>query len=179
MGSLPTRGRAHREAVSGAGTSPGAARRKVGLMGRVSQWAVRSPWYALLSWIGIMIVIGVLGTRFGGDYNNNFQLPHTESTTAQDLLSKLSGGAGTGTGLDGQVVWKSASGKATEGSAGSTMKGVLTDLSGSAGVACVLTPFGPPLGSACPQQPAGQGQGQRGQGQQGQPQLSPEARGAL
>src|SRR3954465_957935 len=127
--------------------------RKVGLMGRVSQWAVRSPWYALLSWIGIMIVIGVLGTRFGGDYNNNFQLPDTESTTAQELLSKLSGGAGTGTGLDGQVVWKSASGKATEGSAATTMKGVLTQLSTSPGVACVLTPFGAPLGSACPQQP--------------------------
>jgi putative drug exporter of the RND superfamily len=151
----------------------------------------------LLTWIGLMIVIGVLGTRFGGEYNNNFQLPDTESTTAQDLLSKLSAGAGTGSGLEGQVVWKSASGKATEGSAGSTMKGVLTELSSSPGVACVLTPFGPPLGSACPQQPAGQGQqgqgqqgqgqqgqgqqgqGQQGQGQQGQPQLSPEARRAL
>jgi putative drug exporter of the RND superfamily len=161
-------------------------------MGRVSQWAVRRPWFALLTWIGIMITVGVLGTRFGGEYNNNFQLPDTESTTAQDLLSKLSGGAGTGTGLEGQVVWKSASGKATEGSAGSTMKGVLTELSSSPGVACVLTPFGPPLGSACPEQPAGQGQqdqgqqgqgqqgqGQQGQGQQGQPQLSPEARRAM
>ena len=76
-------------------------------MGRVSQWAVRRPWYALLTWIGIMIVVGILGTRFGGDYNDNFELPDTESTTAQDLLSDLSGGAGTGAGLDGQVVWKS------------------------------------------------------------------------
>jgi len=39
-------------------------------MGRVSQWAVRRPWYALLSWVGIMFAIGILGTRFGGDYNN-------------------------------------------------------------------------------------------------------------
>jgi putative drug exporter of the RND superfamily len=147
-------------------------------MGRVSQWAVRRPWSALLTWIGIIIVVGVLGTKFGGDYNNNFQLPDTESTTAQDLLSKLSGGAGTGTGLDGQVVWKSASGRATEGSAAATMKGVLTELSTSPGVACVLTPFGAPLGSGCPQRRAGQGQ--QGQGaQQGQPQLSPAARGAL
>ncbi len=57
-----------------------------------------------------MVFIGVLGTKFGGDYNDNFQLPDTESTTAQELLSKLSGGAGTGTGLDGQVVWSPASG---------------------------------------------------------------------
>ena len=158
-------------------------------MGRVSQWAVRSPWYALLTWVGIILVVGVLGTKFGGDYNNNFQLPDTESTTAQDLLSKLSGGAGTGTGLDGQVVWSPASGRATEGAAATTMKGVLTQLSTSPGVACVLTPFGPPLGSACPKQPAQQGeQGQQRQGQtqpgqqgqqKGQPQLSPEARGAL
>src|SRR3954463_6192770 len=134
-------------------------------MGRVSQWAVCRPWFALLAWIGIFVVVGVLGTTFGGAYSNNFQLPNTESTTAQDLLSKLSAGVGTGTGLDGQVVWKTASGKGNEGSAGSTMEGVLTELSSSPGVACVLTPFGPPLGSACPQQPGGQGQ--QGQGQQG------------
>ena len=132
-------------------------------MGRVSQWAVRSPWYALLTWVGIILVVGVLGTKFGGDYNDNFQLPDTESTTAQDLLSKLSGGgAGTGTGLDGQVVWSPASGSATEGAAATTMKGVLTQLSTSPGVACVLTPLGPPLGSACPQQPAQQGAGRAG-----------------
>src|SRR3954447_6242314 len=150
-------------------------------MGRVSQWAVCRPWFALLAWIGIFVVVGVLGTTFGGAYSNNFQLPNTESTTAQDLLSKLSGGAGTGTGLDGQVVWKSASGKATEGSAAATMKSVLTTLSTSPRVACVLTPLGAPVGSACPKRPAGQGrQGQQGQGaQQGQPQPSPAARGAL
>src|SRR3954469_19419033 len=150
-------------------------------MGRVSQWAVGRPWFALLAWIGIFVVVGVLGTTFGGAYSNNFQLPNTESTTAQDLLSKLSGGAGTGTGLDGQVVWKSASGKATEGSAAATMKSVLTTLSTSPRVACVLTPLGAPVGSACPKRPAGQGrQGQQGQGaQQGQPQPSPAARGAL
>src|SRR3954452_23325548 len=102
-------------------------------MGRVSQWAVRSPWYALLTWVGIVLVVGVLGTKFGGDYTDNFQLPDTESTTAQDLLSKLSGGgAGTGTGLDGQVVWSPASGSATQGAAATTMKGVLTQLSTSA-----------------------------------------------
>src|SRR4051794_1314617 len=145
-------------------------------MGRVSQWAVRSPWYALLTWVGIVLVVGVLGTKFGGDYNDNFQLPDTESTTAQDLLSKLSGGgAGTGTGLDGQVVWSPASGSATtQGAAATTMKGVLPQLPPSPGGACVLPPLGPPLGSACPQQPAQQGEGgqaQQGQGQQkGQPQ---------
>ena len=59
-------------------------------MGRVSQWAVRRPWYALLTWVGIMVVVGILGTRFGGDYNDNFELPDTESTTAQELLADVS-----------------------------------------------------------------------------------------
>jgi len=148
-------------------------------MGRISQWAVRRPWWALLGWVGIMVVVGLLGVRFGGDYNNNFQLPDTESTTAQDLLSKLSGGAGTGTGLDGQVVWTSQSGKATDASAKAAMAGLLTQLSALHGIDCVLTPFGDPLGPACPQQPAGRGQQGQGGSQGEQPQLSPAAQGAL
>ena len=140
-------------------------------MGRVSQWAVRRPWYALLTWVGIMVVVGILGTRFGGDYNDNFELPDTESTTAQELLADLSGGAGTGAGLEGQVVWKPDSGTATDASAEAAITGLLTDLSTSPGVACVLTPYGEPLGSACPPQPADQGQGgQQGEQQGEQPQ---------
>ncbi len=54
----------------------------------------------------LVLASGGFGTKFGGDYNDNFQLPDTESTTAQDLLTGLSAGAGTGAGLDGQVVWK-------------------------------------------------------------------------
>ena len=83
-------------------------------MGRVSQWAVRRPWFALGTWVGIMVLIGVLGTTFGGDYNDNFELPNTESTTAQDLLGELSGSAGTGAGLDGQIVWSADSGNVTD-----------------------------------------------------------------
>jgi hypothetical protein len=49
-------------------------------------------------------------------------------------------------------------------------------LATSPGVSCVLTPFGEPLGTGCPEQPADQGGG----GEAGeQPQLSPEAQGAL
>ena len=147
-------------------------------MGRVSQWAVGRPWWALFGWVGIMVVIGVLGARFGGDYNDNFQLPESESTTAQDLLAKLSGAAGTGTGLEGQVVWKPQTGKTTDAAPKADVTGLLTQLSTSRGVACVLTPFGAPLGSACPEQPAGQGsRGSSGEGEQ--PQLSPQAQGAL
>ena len=84
-------------------------------MGRVSQWAVRRPWYALLTWVGDHGRGRLPRGRFGGDYNDNFELPDTESTTAQELLADLSGGgAGTGAGLEGQVVWKPDSGTATD-----------------------------------------------------------------
>jgi RND superfamily putative drug exporter len=150
-------------------------------MGRVSQWAVRRPVYALLAWIGLVILVGVLGTTIGGNYNNNFNLPNTESTTAQDLLKKLSGSAGTGSGLDGQVVWRADSGKATEGAAGAAMKSMLTTMSTSHGVACVVTPFGEPQGPQCPKQSGGaQGQQGQGGGTQGQlPQGSRLAQGAM
>ena len=146
-------------------------------MGRVSQWAVRRPVYALLTWVGIMILVGIIGTKFGGDYNDNFQLPDTESTTAQDLLSNLSGGAGTGAGLDGQVVWKPESGKVTDAAAKAAMTAVLTELSTSKGVTCVITPFGDRRWA----RPAPRSRPARAvveQGQQ-QPQLPPAAEGAM
>ncbi len=146
-------------------------------MGRMSQWAVRRPWRGLLAWVGIMVVAGVLGVRFGGDYNDNFELPDTESTTAQELLADLSGGAGTGAGLEGQVVWRADTGAVTDPAAEETMTALLTALSAAPGVSCVLTPFGEPLGPECPEQPPGQG-GPSGE-ESGQPELSDDAAGAL
>ena len=119
-----------------------------------------------------MVVVGILGTRFGGDYNDNFELPDTESTTAQELLADLSGGgAGTGAGLEGQVVWKPDSGTATDASAEATMTDLLTELSTSPGVSCVLTPvrratrLGMPGATRGPEAKGGQ------QGEQPQPEL--------
>src|SRR3954451_8087321 len=146
-------------------------------MGRVSEWAVRRPVYALLTWIGIVIVVGVLGTTIGGNYNDNFQLPDTESTTAQNLLQDLSGSAGTGAGLDGQIVWRPDSGKATESAAGTDMKALLTKISTMRGVQCVETPFGDPLGSGCPAPPADQGSDD-GNNDQSNSDQSPAAQGA-
>ena len=119
-------------------------------MGRVSQWAVRRPWYALLTWIVLIAAIIAASVAWGGDYNDNFELPDTESTTAQELLSELSGTAGTGSGLEGQVVWASDAGSVTDADAQQTMTGVLTEVSKVSGVLCVFTPFGEPIGTGCP-----------------------------
>ncbi len=147
-------------------------------MGRISQWAVRHPWFGLASWLLLVAVIVALFTQLKGDYNDNFNLPESESTTAQNLLKDLSGGAGTGSGLDGQVVWKSGSGKVTETVNAAVVTKLLTEISKAPGVTCVVTPLGAPLGSACPQQPPSQGQGGQGQGQ-GQPPLKPGAEGPM
>lgn len=150
-------------------------------MNRISQWAVRHPWWGLASWLVLVGVIVVLFSSFKGDYNDNFNLPDSESTTAQNLLKDLSGGAGTGAGLDGQVVWKTDSGKVTDPAAKATMTQVLSQVAKVPGVACVVTPFGPALGSGCPPQHAAQGQGQgQGQGEgQGQVSTRPGAAGAM
>ena len=148
-------------------------------MGRLSQWAVRRPVYALLTWFVIMLAVGFVGTAYGGNYNDNFELPDTESTTAQDLLGQLSGGAGTGAGLDGQVVWASDSGSATDGAAAAAMSGVFDDLAAAPGVTCVVTPFGPPQGAACPAPPDGQGGSAPEGDQPAVTGLSDQAQGAL
>ncbi len=123
-------------------------------MTRISQWAVRHPILGLVSWFAIIGILIVLLTQFKGDFNDDFGLPASESTTAQDLLKDLSGGgAGTGSGLDGQVVWRSDSGKATEGATAEQVGAALTEISALPGVKCVISPLGAPMGPEClPQQ---------------------------
>ena len=98
-------------------------------MGRVSQWAVRRPWYALLTWVVLMAAIIFASIAWGGEYNDDFELPNTESTTAQDLLGELSGTAGTGAGLEGQVVWSPESGSVNDAATEEAMTELLTEVS--------------------------------------------------
>ena len=52
----------------------------------LSTWAVRRPVLALIAWLVTVAAIGVLGIGFGGNYNDSFDLPDTESKAATDLL---------------------------------------------------------------------------------------------
>ncbi|MDP2288918.1 MAG: MMPL family transporter [Actinomycetota bacterium] len=123
-------------------------------MTRISQWAVRHPILGLVSWFAIIGILLVLLSQYKGDFNDDFGLPASESTTAQDLLKEISGGgAGTGSGLDGQVVWRAESGKATEGAAAADVGAALKEISTLPGVACVISPIAAAMGPAClPQQ---------------------------
>ena len=123
-------------------------------MTRISQWAVKHPIWGLVSWFAIIGVLLVMLTQFKGDFNDDFGLPASESTTAQDLLKDISGGgAGTGSGLDGQIVWRVDSGKATEGPAAQEVAAALKEISALPSVSCVISPLAAPMGPDClPQQ---------------------------
>ena len=145
-------------------------------MTRISQWAVRHPWLGLASWLLLIVLIGVLYSQFKGDYNDNFNLPDSESTTAQDMLSDLAGGAGTGSGLEGQIVWRADSGSAVDAGPAAAMGAVISELAALPGVVCVISPLGEPQGAACPAIAAPPGAGEGGQEQ---PELPPEALGPM
>lgn len=73
-------------------------------MGYLSRWAVRKPVIAIIAWFALLIVIGVLGGRFGGDLKDSFELPGTESQVAQNLLAETAGADAT-SGATASVVW--------------------------------------------------------------------------
>lgn len=55
-------------------------------MGPVSRWAVRKPWWAIGTWVLLLVVIFGGAASFAGKYNDSFNLPDTESTTAQNIM---------------------------------------------------------------------------------------------
>ncbi len=118
----------------------------------LSAWAVRRPVIALISWFVAMAAVVTLGLSLGGELNDKFELPDTESKTATDLLS--ASGADTSR-LDGgaTIVWSPAEGPAISEEAAATLVPLLTGLSELDSVTCVSNPFDPQgagLGSDCP-----------------------------
>ena len=57
-------------------------------MGPISRWAVDKPKTAILAWLAMAAGIFFLAANFGGQYNNSFSLPNTESAEAQELLEQ-------------------------------------------------------------------------------------------
>ena len=130
-------------------------------MGRLSRWAVRSPWWAIGGWVVLVAAVFVLGGRFGGNLNDSFSLPDTESLKAQNLLEQMpkDGGASEATTTTATVVWSPTSGSAVDGPTGTKILPLLTAVSKLPGVACVTNPYsrtGEGLGAKCQAPPAPQ-----------------------
>jgi len=119
-------------------------------VGPISRWAVTRPKSAILAWF--LMAAGIIGlaTSFGGSYNNSFSLPNTESATAQALLERIPGAAASFSANTARVVWGADSGTVTDPAVAAPVTGMLERISAIAGVSCVVTPYGAPIGRACP-----------------------------
>ena len=117
-------------------------------MGALSRWAVRKPVLALVSWfIAMAAVIGV-GTQLGGEFNDSFSLPDTESTTATEMLSTLPP-SGSGEAAV-RIVWSPTSGSVTDPAVAAEITPVLEEIAALDSVTCVSNPYGDPIGRDCP-----------------------------
>lgn len=129
-------------------------------MGVISRWAVNNPKSAIAAWVLLALVIIGLAAGFGGTYNDSFTLPDTESSQAQTLLEKIPGAKDSLTASTSKIVWSPAPGSGTAQSAATSITPMLTTISQVPGVACITTPYGPPIGSDCPPAKPGQASGQ-------------------
>ena len=117
----------------------------------LSKWAVRRPVAALIAWFAALAIIVGLGVSLGGQYNDSFDLPDTESKVATDLLSA----SGTDTSnVDGgaTIVWSPEAGSAVDPQTAGVILPLLQDVAAKGSVICVSNPFDPSgagLGSGC------------------------------
>ncbi len=131
-------------------------------MGALSRWAVRRPWSAVAVWLLMAVLIGGLAARFGGSYNDSFELPDTESASAQEVLGQIPGVEDALTEATVKVVWSPESGSVTDPATQAAATALLTEMSTNPSVTCVVTPYGAPLGDGCPATQPGADQAQGG-----------------
>ena len=116
----------------------------------LSSWAVRRPVLALIAWVVALLATLGVGLGAGGSFNDSFELPDTESTSAFALLEE----AGTDTSqLEGgaTIVWAPAgSGTAVDPAVLAAVTPVLQRIADLDSVACVTNPAGAGLGAECP-----------------------------
>ena len=122
-------------------------------MGALSRWAVRKPVWALVAWFIAMVAVVGIGTRLGGELNDSFALPDTESTTATAMLSTLPPNEGGEAAV--RIVWSPVGGDVTDSAVEAAITPVLQDIAALDSVTCVSNPYGDSFGRDCPQRGGG------------------------
>ncbi len=117
---------------------------------RLSTWAVTKPKHALLAWVLLLIAIAGVAARFGGEFNDTFELPDTESATATELLEQTAA-ADAASGNQALVVWSPAEGAVTDPQVAQQIDPYLQQLGELDSVACVTSPYGDTYGTGCEQ----------------------------
>lgn len=72
------------QSLTEAGDSSGTARPS--LFERLAQVSYRRRWWALVSWVVVLLAVSMGSQAVGDDYHNDFGLPGTESQEALDIL---------------------------------------------------------------------------------------------
>jgi len=119
-------------------------------MGHLARWAVRKPVIAIIAWFAVVLVIAVLGSRFGGDLKDSFELPGTESQVAQNLLAETTG-ATAASGASATLIWGVDSGTVEAADVKKTVTPLMEKFADLPGVSCVTSPYGDTYGDACPE----------------------------
>jgi RND superfamily putative drug exporter len=113
----------------------------------LSAWAVRRPVVALIAWFLVLGALIGVGLRFGGEFNDSFDLPDTESTTAFALLEDVGGDVGEG---GATIVWGASDAAAVDPAVLERVLPTLQTVAGLDSVACVTNPVGAAFGDSCP-----------------------------
>ncbi len=110
-------------------------------MGPISRFAVNKPWIAIGAWIIILIAIFGGASKFAGAYNDSFNLPNTESTTAQEILQEKFGGFASN--ANANIVFSPKTGNVEQPSVKAAMEQLATKVKQIGSVASVQTPYEP------------------------------------
>ena len=114
------------------------------MLERIALWSYRNRWRALAFWIVALIVIGFLGSKFGGDYARDFSLPGAESQKAFDLL-KAKFHAKAGGTVD--IVFEAPQG-VSDPQVTSAMERYFADLKQLPHIGEIADPYHPALGAS-------------------------------
>jgi putative drug exporter of the RND superfamily len=109
-------------------------------MQTLARFAVRRRWLVVAGWIVFIVALqALLGGLGGADYRDDFKLPHTETQTVAQLLSKA--GLDSQNGASGTVVLHARSGTVTD-FAGQVQPALQKLCSGGFGIASANSPYG-------------------------------------
>ncbi len=115
---------------------------------RLSTWAVTKPKQALVAFAMLLVALGVIAGRFGGEFVDSFELPDTESATATELLSQTAA-ASESSGGQARVVWSPDSGSVTDPEVVAAIEPTLEEIASLDSVTCVTSPYGTTYGDGC------------------------------
>src|SRR5438067_5444766 len=109
-------------------------------MSAVARWCFRHRFSVIAAWVLVLVGLGALAQAVTSDYNNSFSLPGTDSTTAQQLLTRA---VPAQAGDSDTIVWHVSHGTVRARAVTARMSGVLNRIATMPEVAAVVSPYSP------------------------------------